>query len=162
MAATTIYVSFAPATRIVFGGRVVVWKRGLTDDIGKPLRRRRRARLKLQEIGMTTYLSAAELVRLVGDFAQRQPDWAEAIIYETKPDERWDLTLVSRRVYGNPDEVLAVMAAAGLDSMEQELTERTLKLPTARQLAIMKQRGGFNLDPWSRTAEQKADPVYTR
>jgi hypothetical protein len=109
-----------------------------------------------------SYTGATQLVQLVSMFAQRQPRWAECIVYRTKPDERWDMTLVSRRVYGRPDEFLTIMAAAGLDSVEQELTERTLVLPTARQLQVMKDRAGFVNEPSSRTRAQVADPVRTR
>jgi len=111
---------------------------------------------------VSSYTAAAMLMRLVGDFAQRQPTWAECIVYHTLPDERWDLTLVSQRVYGTRDEFLAVLAAAGLDSVEQELTERELVLPTARQLAGLKARAGFAIERWGRTAEQAADPIGTR
>lgn len=110
----------------------------------------------------TTYTAAAELVRLVLDFAQRQPDWGACIVYETLPDERWDLTLVSQRVYGNRDEFLTIMAAAGLDGVEQQLTERRLVLPTASQLVDLKARAGFMNSRWGRTAEQAADPVGAR
>lgn len=111
---------------------------------------------------MSSYTAAATLVRLVGDFAQRQPRWAECVVYQTLPDERWDVTLVARRVYGSRDEFLAILAAAGLDSVEQELTERELVLPTARQLALMKQRAGFVTDRFARTPEQAADPIGAR
>lgn len=110
----------------------------------------------------TTYTSAAELVRRVSDFAQQQPEWAECIIYETLPDERWDLTLISQRVYGNRDDFLSVMAAAGLDSVEQEMTERRLILPSARQLVAIKSLCGFMNSSWSRTPEQASDPVKAR
>lgn len=109
------------------------------------------------------YTGAAKLVQLVGAFAQRQPRWAECIIYRTKPDERWDMTLVSQRVYGNRDEFLAIMAAAGLDSVEQELTERTLVLPTARQLTSMKDRAGFvTLQSRRGTRSLNFDPARVR
>jgi hypothetical protein len=108
------------------------------------------------------YTAVAELVRRVGDFAQRQPAWAECIVYHTLPDERWDMTLVSQRVYGNRDEFTAVMAAAGLDSVEEELTERELVLPTARQLAAIKALAGFVSSRWDRTPAQAADPVRAR
>lgn len=111
---------------------------------------------------MSGYTAAATLVRLVGEFAQRQPAWAERVVYQTLPDERWDMTLTSKRVYGNRDEFLTIMAAAGLDSPEQELTERALVLPTARQLALMKERAGFKASRWDRTAEEAADPIGTR
>jgi len=109
-----------------------------------------------------SYLACAMLVKLVGEFAQRQPAWAERVVHQTLPDERWDMTLTSQRVYGNRDEFLTVMAAAGLDSPEQELTERVLILPTARQLALLKARAGFNASRWDRTPEQVADPIGTR
>lgn len=111
---------------------------------------------------MSAYTAAAQLVRRVGDFAQRQPRWGECIVYETKPDERWDLTLVSRRVYGTSDEYLVIMSAAGLDSVEQELTERTIVLPTARQLANIKKLCGLVNSRWARPAEVSADPIRGR
>ena len=111
---------------------------------------------------MSSYTAAATLMRLVGDFAQRQPRWGECIVYQTKPDERWDVTLAARRVYGSREDFLAILAAAGLDSVEQVMTERELVLPSARQLLLMKQRAGFSTDPFARTAEQAADPIGTR
>lgn len=109
---------------------------------------------------MSTYTAAAQLVRLVREFAQVTPDWAERIVYDTLPDERWDKTLTSRRVYGTPNEFLAIMAAAGLDGMEQELTERRLVLPTARQLIILKDRAGFDNNPFNR--DPTVDPLTAR
>jgi hypothetical protein len=87
--------------------------------------------------------SCAAFYRLVRDFAIKTKPWSTAIRYNTKPDERFDLTLVSQRVYGRRDEFLAVMAAAGLDSVEQELTERLLTLPTDATLAAFKERAKF-------------------
>jgi hypothetical protein len=110
----------------------------------------------------TSYTAAADLVRRVTDFAQKQPEWAECVVYETRPDERFDLTLVSQRVYGNRREFLAVMAAADLDSVEQEMTERRLILPTARQLAGMKAAARFVNDQWTRSPDVAADPLRMR
>lgn len=84
--------------------------------------------------------SCALMYRYVRDFAAKTKPWQSAIRYQTKPDERFDLTLVSQRVYGRRDEYLVVMAAAALDSVEQELTERLLVLPTESQLTNMKER----------------------
>jgi hypothetical protein len=109
-----------------------------------------------------SYTAAADLVRRVTDFAQKQPEWAECVVYETKPDERFDLTLVSQRVYGSRSEFLAVMAAADLDSVEQEMPERKLILPTARQLAGMKSAAGFVNSQWDRAPEVAADPLRMR
>jgi hypothetical protein len=80
---------------------------------------------------------------LVRDFALQTPAWAEAVRYDTQPDERFDLTLVSQRVYGRRTEFLVVQAAAGLDSPELELSERRLVLPTESQLRVLKQQAGY-------------------
>lgn len=86
------------------------------------------------------------LYQLVRDFAAQTPDWASAQRYFTQPDERFDLTLVSLRVYGRRTEALVVQAAAGLDSPELELTERMLVLPTEQRLRQLKLRAGYGED----------------
>lgn len=91
-------------------------------------------------------IEVSSLYRVVRNFALTTPVWGDAIRYFTLPDERWDVTLVSQRVYGNRNEVVAVMAAAGLDRFDNELTERLLVLPTSSQLAALKQQVGY-IDP---------------
>jgi hypothetical protein len=82
-----------------------------------------------------------QAVRTLAETASR---WSSGIIpYETTPDEQFDLSLVSERVYGRRDEYLAVMAAAGLDTMDQPMTQRLLLLPTEANLAAVKRRTGF-------------------
>lgn len=89
-------------------------------------------------------IEQSRFYRAVRQFAVTAPVWsAERITYDTKPDERYDLTLISQRVYGNRDEALAVMAAAGLDRVDQELSETTLVLPNAAALARIKSETGF-------------------
>ena len=107
----------------------------------------------------TSYTSAAMLFKMVSEFAQLQPDWAEAIRYTTTPDERWDPTLVSERVYGVRDEFLAVMAAAGLDHINTILSERTIVLPTRAQLAAMKAKCGIATRSSERSEELAANPL---
>jgi len=85
------------------------------------------------------------LFQAVRRFSQATRDWEQAVRYMTLPDERFDLTKVSARVYGTRDEALVIQAAAGLDSPELELTERRLVLPTAEQLATMKRDAGYDL-----------------
>lgn len=51
---------------------------------------------------------------------------------------------MSRRVYGNRNETIAVMAAAGLDRFDQELTERELILPNPQRLDALKQLAGYS------------------
>lgn len=81
--------------------------------------------------------------RKVRDFSQSVQPWEQAIYYDTKPDERWDITLVSQRVYGRRDEFMAIMAAAGLDTVDQPLEQQRLALPTAERLRRFKREAGF-------------------
>lgn len=90
-----------------------------------------------------TNQSAKNFYRAVRLFAERTKRWQMANVYEVKPDERFDITLVAERVYGDRNETLAVMAAAGMDSVNQPLSQKTLVLPTSSQLAAIKRNTGF-------------------
>lgn len=92
---------------------------------------------------MASGQSRNRLYQLVRDFAVQTPAWGAAVRYFTLPDERFDLTLVSQRVYGNRNEALVIQAAAGLDSPELELTERALVLPMPTRLMAMKLQAGY-------------------
>jgi hypothetical protein len=94
--------------------------------------------------------AAKNFYKEIRRFSENTKIWEQSIVYETKPDERFDLTLVSQRVYGRRDEYLAVMAAAGLDMVDQELTQRRLILPTEGQLYAIKRRTGFESIPDNR------------
>jgi hypothetical protein len=88
--------------------------------------------------------AAKSFYREVRKFAENVKPWdATAIFYETKPDETLDLTLVSERVYGRRDEYLTVMAAAGLDTLDQLLPQKRIALPNEGQLIAIKRRTGF-------------------
>lgn len=88
--------------------------------------------------------AAKSFYREVRKFAESAKPWdATAIFYETKPDEMYDLTLVSQRVYGRRDEFLAVMAAAGLDTVDQPLLQKRIVLPNEGKLIDIKRRSGF-------------------
>ncbi len=91
----------------------------------------------------TNSQAARVFYRLVRDFALGVKPWDEAIYHDVKPDERWDATLVSSRIYGRRDEYLAVMAAAGLDGPDQPLEQRRLVLPTESRLRQLKIAAGF-------------------
>jgi hypothetical protein len=110
----------------------------------------------------TTYTSTAEFCRLVRNFSQRTPSWALAIRHWVTPDEAFDPTLISQNVYGTRREFMAVIAAAGVDSLEQEITPRLLVLPTADQLAVLKARTGFYADRDNRSNALSANPVLAR
>lgn len=96
-------------------------------------------------------IAAASFIAAVRKFAVQTPSWATAIRYQTKPDERSDITLIAQRVYGDRGEFMAVFAAAGLDTLEQQLDERLLVLPTYAQLQLIKRQTGYLSD-----AEQRA------
>lgn len=83
-------------------------------------------------------LSATLLHTKLRQFALETPSWGTAIRYHTKPDERYDLTLIARRVYGLPDEWPVIMAVAGLQSVDEPLNEQLLVLPTLSQLQTLK------------------------
>lgn len=89
-------------------------------------------------------LPTSRLYAAVRQFSVSAPVWdADRVLYHTMPDERWDITLVSKRVYGTRDEYIAVMAAAGLDRIDQELTERQLVLPSRAKLEALKKAVGY-------------------
>ncbi|WMC11746.1 hypothetical protein PU634_05105 [Oceanimonas pelagia] len=81
--------------------------------------------------------------RLVQDFVANVKPWDPAIYYDVKPDERWDATLISQRVYGRRDEFMAVLAAAGVDSVDLPIEQRRIVLPTDPQLRQLKFQAGF-------------------
>jgi len=90
-------------------------------------------------------LEASNFYKAVRQFALSTKKWQDAIRYQTLPDERYDLYLVSFRVYGDDGEALAIQAAAGLDNVEQALEEQVLILPTLEQLQIIKQVTGYGI-----------------
>lgn len=87
-------------------------------------------------------ISHTRLYRDIRQFAVSTPIWGECIRYQTLPDERANITLISQRVYGNRDEFIAIMAAAGLDRFDDPVESQVLVLPTAAQLSALKKRAG--------------------
>lgn len=87
--------------------------------------------------------AAKNLYREVRQFSERTKPWETALFHEVTPDEIWDVTLVSQRVYGRRDEYLTVMAAAGNDIYDQPLKQTKLVLPDEAQLYAIKRRAGF-------------------
>ena len=86
----------------------------------------------------------SKFYRAVRKFAVTTPVWGLAIRYEVKPDEIDDLTLASRRIYGRNEEAITVMAAAGIDRINQSMKAGTiLVLPTESQLIQIKTATGF-------------------
>lgn len=92
---------------------------------------------------MPNAIATAQFIKAIRTFAIQTPVWANAIRYETKPDERNDITLIAERVYGDRNEYMVIFAAAGLDTMEQVLPEQRLILPTRAQLQQIKRQTGY-------------------
>lgn len=88
-------------------------------------------------------LGTSKFYSAVREFSVSTAVWQDAIRYFTKPDETYDLTLVSQRVYGTRDEFVAVMAAAGLDRFDEPLTQRLLVLPSKAKLEDLKRQTGY-------------------
>lgn len=88
-------------------------------------------------------MACNRFVVLVRDFTARIKPYQTAIRYEVKPDDVRDLTKISQKVYGNRDEVLTVMACAGLSTMDQPIPIKTIVLPTAEQLRLLKEKAQF-------------------
>lgn len=88
--------------------------------------------------------AAADFWREVKKFVESAKDWSvDVIFYQIKPDELYDPTLVSRRVYGRRDEFLTVMAASGTDSVDQPLPQKRIALPSEGALLKLKRKTGF-------------------
>lgn len=87
--------------------------------------------------------SANRFYRQVRRFSVRTKVWEEAVWHQVTPDEVMDPTLISQRVYGRRDEFLAVMAAAGVSSLDAGIPMVKLTLPTESQLAKIKRLTGF-------------------
>ena len=91
--------------------------------------------------------AAKDFYREVRLFSERTKSWQTAIFYTITPDEIHDPTLVSARVYGRREEHLTVMAAAGIDTVDQPLPIRQIVLPTEEQLYAIKRKTGFESIP---------------
>lgn len=81
---------------------------------------------------------SASMLAAIRRFALRTSPTSEAIRYTTLPDERHDISLAAYRIYGDRSLFMVVLAAAGLDSVEQVMLEQDLVLPTLSQLADLR------------------------
>lgn len=98
--------------------------------------------------------AARRFFEAVSAFADSVTMWSgDAIYHEVTPDEQRDPTLISQRVYGRRDEHLAVMAAAGLDTVDQAIPQMTLAMPSESRLLAMKRSCGFESIAAYRTDE---------
>lgn len=64
-------------------------------------------------------------------------------VVRSYPSERFHLPMMALRVYGDANEVLTIQAAAGLSTVDSELVEQDVVLPTKAHLAYLKQKAGI-------------------
>lgn len=88
-------------------------------------------------------MACNRFLMLVRDFIARIKPYHTAIRYDVRPDDVRDITKISQKVYGTRNEYLAVMAAAGLSTVDQPVKIQTLILPTFEQLLALKKKAGF-------------------
>lgn len=92
----------------------------------------------------TDNAAAHRFYSLVRQFCLRARGWTEgAVRVETTPAERMDITKLSQRVYGTRDEVLVVLAAAGMDMLTEPMPQQQIMLPTPGKLLQLKREAGF-------------------
>lgn len=91
--------------------------------------------------------AARRFFGLVRRFVARAKTWQVVVLHNVTPQEQHDPTLISQRVYGNRNEYLTVMAAAGTNSFDQPIPQKQLILPTQAQLFKLKRDAGFESDP---------------
>lgn len=80
----------------------------------------------------------------VRKFALTEPVYSSRRqVVRSFPSERHNLSLLAQRVYGDATETLTIAAAAGLRTVDTELVEQDLVLPTTAYLNYLKQKAGL-------------------
>lgn len=87
--------------------------------------------------------SASRFFRAVRDFSLSKKPWDSAIHYDIKPDEAFNLPLISFRVYGNYEETIVVQACTGTDIVDIPIPQETFVFPDSDQLHDLKVSTGF-------------------
>lgn len=88
-------------------------------------------------------MSRSAFYRRVRDYALQPPLGANPLRHQVTPDEQYDLSRVSYRVYANFNEALTIAAVAGLSSTSGPLTEQVLVLPSRAELMQIKRETGY-------------------
>lgn len=92
-------------------------------------------------------IEGSRFYREVRQFAVTEPTYSNnRQVVRTFPTERYDLSMVARRVYGDPAETLTIMAAAGLPNVDAPLKEQDLVLPTSEYLRYLKEKCGLSTE----------------
>lgn len=91
--------------------------------------------------------AAKRFFKEVKIFSENAKGWdTDVIWHEVRPDEVLDPTLIAQRVYKRRDEFLAVMAAAGIDSVDQAIEQKTIALPSFTKLISLKHQTGLETE----------------
>lgn len=85
-------------------------------------------------------MAAARFMRLVQGYVKGGRD---LIAHDITPADVDDWTEISQRIYGNRDEILTVMACAGLTNTAERLTQKRIYLPSPVALVSLKRKAGF-------------------
>lgn len=86
----------------------------------------------------------ARFYQEVRKFALREPSYSpRRQVVRSFPSERFHLPMLALRVYGDTNETLVIMAAAGLSTVDSELVEQDVVLPTKEHLQYLKQKAGI-------------------
>lgn len=81
----------------------------------------------------------------VSDFSKSAKPWDQNVIwYTVKPDEAYDASKISQRVYGRRSEFTAVQAACGVGRVDSPLpVSKKVALPSESKLYELKRANGF-------------------
>lgn len=83
----------------------------------------------------------------VRKFALTEPVYStRRQVVRSFPSERFNLSMLALRVYGDAKMTLPIAAAAGLRNVDAELVEQNLVLPTRAHLEYLKSKSGI-VDP---------------
>lgn len=89
-------------------------------------------------------IEESRFYREVRRFATTEPTYSENCqVIRTLPSERYDLSSVARRAFGDATETRVILAAAGLATVGTELKEQDLVLPTVAYLRYLKDKCGI-------------------
>lgn len=88
-------------------------------------------------------IAAKNFYKEIRKFALNTKPWDIAVRHEVRPDEINNAMLISMRVYGRNDEFIAVIAAAGLNTTDDEFEYGIITLPNNEQLNRIKFKVGF-------------------
>lgn len=82
------------------------------------------------------------------------------VLYEIKPDEKLDATLVSERVYGRRDEYLVICAITDTDRVDNPVHAGRYWFPADEALFGIKRRIGF--ETRADLIDEEGKPVWQR